>query len=358
MAALLLAGQAVAQTDEQERAAEARDRELWREEAAEREAEFAERMREAEERLAEAAAQVAELSAERLGSVANTERHFEFKFSDKPRVGVTFESEGDVPVDGIEITGVTPGSAGEEAGLRAGDVITSVNGESLAADTAGEAAMRLLEFMEGVEHGDTIEVEYLRDGKSGRLVVEPRPVPPEAWARALAPRMPDVPGALAAPDVIREFTFRGQPWRGVWGNMELVELSAGLGRYFGTDEGLLVVSAPKKNAFRLEDGDVILSIDGRAPSTVNHCMRILGSYEPGEKLVLDIMRDKQRSTLEVEVPDDRTSRHLPWLLRPAPAVAVPSVPKLAPLPAKLPARLPLIAPPPVHPPAPGSPEKT
>ena len=57
-----------------------------------------------------------------------------------------------------------------------------------------------------------------------------------------------------------------------------------------------------------KEGDVILKIDGRKPSSVNHCMRILGSYQPGEKLVLNIMRDKQQETIEIEVPDDRTSQ--------------------------------------------------
>lgn len=344
VATLLLAGQAIAQSSEQERAAEAREREAARHEAVEREVELAERMREAEERLAEAAAKVAELSAERLGRVGVDEKRFRFAFSDKPRVGVTFEAKGEDPVEGIRINGVTPGSAAEEAGLRAGDIVTAVDGISLAADSADEATRRLLDFMDGVEEGDTIEVEYLRDGKAGRVEVEPRPVSPEAWAFALSPGTVNIEGPALAPDIVREFAFRGRPWRGTWGNMELVELSEGLGRYFGTDEGLLVVSAPKTNAFRLEDGDVILSIDGRAPSSVNHCMRILGSYEPGEKLVLDIMRDKQRSTIEVEVPDDRTSLNVPRLPGPLPPSAQPSAEPVAPVLAPEPPSVPVVAP--------------
>jgi len=37
-------------------------------------------------------------------------------------------------------------------------------------------------------------------------------------------------------------------------------------------------------------------------------VRILGSYQPGETMKLEIMRDKRRRTLTVEVPDDRQSR--------------------------------------------------
>jgi S1-C subfamily serine protease len=92
-----------------------------------------------------------------------------------------------------------------------------------------------------------------------------------------------------------------------WGDMELVELNEGLGRYFGTDSGLLVVSAPKSDSFKLQDGDVIMSIDDREPTSVSHAMRILASYQPGESLELNIMRDKRRQTLNIELPDDRTS---------------------------------------------------
>ncbi len=102
------------------------------------------------------------------------------------------------------------------------------------------------------------------------------------------------------------------------GDLELVELNEGLGRYFGTDKGLLVVKAPKSDAFDLQDGDVIQNIDGREPKGVRHALRILGSYAAGEKLKLGIMRDKKRRTIDVEIPVDYHGR-----LRPGrgPAVA-------------------------------------
>ncbi len=72
------------------------------------------------------------------------------------------------PVEGVQLLGVSPGGAAEEAGLRSGDVVTSINDESLTAGSSQEANAKLLDFMQGVEEGDTLEVEYLRDGKSGR----------------------------------------------------------------------------------------------------------------------------------------------------------------------------------------------
>jgi hypothetical protein len=134
--------------------------------------------------------------------------------------------------------------------------------------------------------------------------------------------MPDV-----SVDVKRHLLF---DWSSAgWGDMELVELNEGLGRYFGTDDGLLVVRAPTTGTLKLEDGDVIQKIDGRTPSSVRHAMRILGSYQAGEKLTLDIMRDKKRRTLDVEIPDDRSSMLLPGAAPEARPAAAPVGPRLA-----------------------------
>ena len=117
-----------------------------------------------------------------------------------------------------------------------------------------------------------------------------------------------------------------------FGEMEMVELNESLGRYFGTDSGLLIVKAPKDNAFLLQDGDVIKSIDGRTPKDLFHAVRILSSYESGEIVNIKIMRDKRQQTLTVEVPDDRVS-----LI--APDIAVAPVLGAAPVIGSVPAEL-------------------
>jgi S1-C subfamily serine protease len=322
-AALLFASPSIAQND---RESTARDAELA-------EAEFAERMRAAEERLEEAARRVAELSTERLGQIsrgtAEGIQRYAFEFSNRPRIGVTIGEYGDgKPVEGVSVIGVTPGSAAADSGFRAGDIITSVNGESMSADSSEVANLRLLDFMKGVEEGDKLDIEYLRDGNVGRVEVEPRVVDANVFAWMPEGRVPPAMEIPIAPEMVERFRYSFGGWRGTWGDMELVELTEGLGRYFGTDSGLLVISAPKSNQFKLQDGDVIQKIDGREPSSVNHCMRILGSYQPGEKLVLDIMRDKRPETIEIDVPDDRSSHRL----RPP----RPTTPAAAPLPVRPP----------------------
>lgn len=321
LAVLLLAGAAFAQNEEDERLREAEARE----------AELDRRLAEAEERLAEAARQIAEITTGRLPRIKEIEKRFEF--SDKPRLGVMIDGEREAgTVDGVTIVGVTPGSAASDAGLRTGDVLTSVNGESLRADSADVANKRLLDFMDGVEEGDLLKVEYLRDGKAGSVEVEPRMVEPRvfAWKGDADPDF-KVPRVLRAPGGMENFRMDfGFPWAGTGlGELELVELNEGLGRYFGTDKGLLVISAPKSDAFELEDGDVIQSIDGREPKDARHAMRILSSYQGGEKLRLGIMRDKKKRTLEIEIPVDKQGALFDGfepVIRPAKAPILPSAP--------------------------------
>ena len=330
-AVLLLAGPAIAQSDDE---AAAREAAAVTREVEAREEEVARRLREAEARMAEAARQIAELTSERLPQIHRIERRLELVDSGRPRLGVTIGNDDAGPVEGVRVMGVTPGSAASEAGLRAGDILTSVNGETLSAENADAANDKLLDFMDGVEEGDTIDVQYLRDGKVGQVEVEPQVVEMNMFAflgEGMPRGAPGAPGVHVMPDVSvdvkRHLLF---DWSSAgWGDMELVELNEGLGRYFGTDDGLLVVRAPTTGTLKLEDGDVIQKIDGRTPSSVRHAMRILGSYQAGEKLTLDIMRDKKRRTLDVEIPDDRSSMLLPGAAPEARPAAAPVGPRLA-----------------------------
>ena len=66
--------------------------------------------------------------------------------------------------------------------------------------------------------------------------------------------------------------------------------------------------APKGDVYKLQEGDVILTIDGREPSNGSHATRILRSYQPGEKLTLRIMRDRKPIDMEVTLPEDDRAR--------------------------------------------------
>src|SRR5690242_11217905 len=92
------------------------------------------------------------------------------------------------------------------------------------------------------------------------------------------------------------------PLRRPAGTMELITLTPRLGSYFGTDHGVLVARAPMHGVLKLQDGDVILSIGGRTPASSSQAIRILTSYDPGEKIRLVMMREHHRMDVTATMP--------------------------------------------------------
>jgi S1-C subfamily serine protease len=200
--------------------------------------------------------------------------------------------------DGVPVVGVSPDGAAAQAGLQAGDVLVSIDGKALKAEGDRSPQQVLMEHMQGVNPGDKVALEYRRDGKTTKVDVVTRPFAPPGFGGVMR-AMPLPEGFL--PDVsgpVRDF-FRGA---GVFGDIDLVPVTPKLGQYFGTDKGLLVLRAPRDSRLGLEEGDVIVDIAGRVPSGPDHAMRILGSYQAGEKLVINVLRMKKKVAVSIDVP--------------------------------------------------------
>ncbi|WP_230081696.1 S1C family serine protease [Aeromicrobium senzhongii] len=75
-------------------------------------------------------------------------------------------SEDQVTTTGAEISEVSAGSAGEKAGLKAGDIVTKVDGNPISSNGALVATVR------GYRPGDTIDLTVLRDGKTRNISVK------------------------------------------------------------------------------------------------------------------------------------------------------------------------------------------
>lgn len=77
---------------------------------------------------------------------------------------------------GVKVTRIVGGGAGEASGLKAGDVIVSVNGTKMADPAAFVAAART------INGGDKLNIRYIRDGKEsttrGTMVERPRETEP------------------------------------------------------------------------------------------------------------------------------------------------------------------------------------
>jgi S1-C subfamily serine protease len=224
---------------------------------------------------------------------------------------------------GAYVDAVTPGGPADAAGIRSGDIITRLDGKSVLAGGAAEGGdrerqslpgLRLIELAARLEPGDTVPVEYRR-GKERRTASvvtadEPDLVTRDGDHFTFALRGPEVVGGarvVPSPDLIDRLEMAGPHWQffsgSPLGRLELAPLNADLGRYFGTEEGVLVISVPKDSALGLRGGDVVLQVDGREPSGPSHLLRILRSYEAGESFKLDIMRDRKRQTVTARIGD-------------------------------------------------------
>lgn len=241
----------------------------------------------------------------------------------RARLGIMVDIRANPDHDklGATVSDVVDDSPADKAGLKAGDIVTRFNETPLGGvkadrDSESGPGQKLVELAHKLAPGDTVRLEYRRDGASQKVTVvaEERP---QFSERSFRLEMPDM-GRFSMPDM-REFPMphregegegegQGGPgdFRFFWfgrgaGDLDLTDMNEGLGEYFGTSHGVLVLTPPR-DSIPLKAGDVILNIDGREPKSAAHALRILRSYEQGETVKVEIMRQKKRQTVSWTVP--------------------------------------------------------
>ncbi|HYK25002.1 MAG TPA: PDZ domain-containing protein [Steroidobacteraceae bacterium] len=271
------------------------------------------RLEAAQAQLESAAREVAELSAERGGAfVRQYSRIYGgvAPFEDgRGRAIIGVQVENASGGAGARVVDVSPGGPAAEAGIRPDDVITSVNGSEVKGDDAARQVARMLRDL---KPESKVRVEVSRNGKAQQFTLTARRGPgfmffgpgPGAPAMPAAPAPPAPPALAFGPGSMSFFLTRG-----ALADMELATLSPRLGNYFGTDKGVLVVRAPAEGALKLQDGDVILSIDGREPTSGQHATRILTSYQPGEKIELRVIRERKHLDIATTMPGEAQRRN-------------------------------------------------
>lgn len=243
------------------------------------------------------------------------------------RLGVLVDLTTDAGRDsvGARIAGVTPGGAADRAGVHTDDIVLRVNGTRLVGGSAGGSArregdaeqsapgLRLIEIASRLDAGDTVRLDLRRDNRPLTLTFQAGESDVDVMVRQFGDGM-----AFAVPNL--QYDLRNglqhilpragiaTPGRvavrigGPLADLELVKVNPGLAEYFGTSEGLLVVDAPSDSSLNLRAGDVILGIGGRRPTSPAQALRILGTYEPGENVVFEVMRQKRRATVNGKMP--------------------------------------------------------
>lgn len=340
------AREALRQAQEEAREAARTLAELSRLEAQERREEARVRARVMTERQRE--------MSERQRELRDRSFAYSYAFGNRAVIGIVMSE--DTKTNGVRLAGVTPGSAASEAGLKTGDRIVAVNGERVDDQKYAKVALAEANALIGeLEEGDTVMLTYVRDGnefqveleaktmnRSDFAVIAPRaPFPDgdiefhdgdwefyseewqafgeqwqdfaeqyaelaadgaQSWSFSVRPSAPIPPSAPVAPVApvlaIPDFMVLGRGWQG----LELSELNPDLGRYFGTDTGVLVVAAEGLETIDLRGGDVIIDVEDEPVDTPRDVMRQLRRVDPGDTFTMRIMRDRDRITLNAIAP--------------------------------------------------------
>ncbi|MDH4043212.1 MAG: PDZ domain-containing protein [Gemmatimonadota bacterium] len=241
----------------------------------------------------------------------------------RPRLGVIVKTDRDVTTDsiGAVVEGVTPDGPAAKAGLEAGDIVVTFDGKALGAKT-GSAGERLIDLARELEEGDTVRVAIRRGKDAKTVVIVPEALDDLSYAYGFQMERTDSAMKAAQRAMERamvveprlEMLREGNAWTvrigQRWSDMELTTLDAELGTYFGATEGLLVVRAPKDGLLGLKSGDVIRRIGGRVPTSPSQATRIFRSYEPGDEIRIEIMRNKSPQEVKAIVP--QPERGLFW----------------------------------------------
>ena len=263
---------------------------------------------------------------ERLGMLA----------SRRARLGVSVKLRApETDSIGAFVQAIAPNGPAARAGLRSGDIITNLNGYSLVGPgrdfDRGESppGIRLTEIAALIVQGDTVPVEFRRGAQRHTILVTAGDDPALAWVSPegfwgyVAGDNP-VEAMRSAEDGMRR-TVVGDGTRdslrlrmevlppgfsrerlpapmmflmgSALADLELAPMNPGLGRYFGTTAGILVISVPESSLLGLKPGDVVQRVDGRALAGPAHLLRILRSYDSGEPIRFDIVRMKKRKTI-------------------------------------------------------------
>lgn len=315
--------------------------------------------------LARAAARMAEVAREHAGAGALAARQAAEAMA-RPVLGVLLAPD-DGP--GAYVSGVTPGGPAAEAGLRSGDRLLSINGTPIMGSSGELRVENTRKLVGALDAGTAATIGYQRDGREHSVEVAPR-----ARTAMMVFDRDDLAGMIGDFDlapldaeslrtitesvriddgrITREITraldaagFENCPGEGCrapmlmsalrWSGLNLASVDARLGRYFGTDRGVLVLSSGGLEG--LEPGDVILEVDGTAVADPRDVMSALRDRPEGAPVAIAYLRDRSRATTEVAVPKVRSLR----IPAPPPPPARPGAP------AK-----PAAAPPPPEPPRP------
>ena len=235
---------------------------LGAETSVEERSELEARLDQARQEVQESARRLAEVLKEQMADNPEEKVAEWFSLDTGGELGVMINSDDDQ--GGVLLMEVSPGGGADLAGLKPGDRLLMIDGVQLDGEGGVEA---LLDHMNTVDAGQEVAVVALRDGESKAVTVVTQPRSMRAYVGSV------LDGLNVSEELIDPLRQRVQESPGT----RLIDLDAGLGAYFGVDQGVLVLNALEDGA--LKSGDVVLSVDGEAVTTASEARKAIADHE-------------------------------------------------------------------------------
>jgi len=234
-------------------------------------------------------------------------------------VGILFSENEDGQV---EVNDVEKDSPAELAKIKEGDILVAIDGKKIAGAPMVRSEIR------GRKPGQDVKIDLLRDDKTVEAKVKLGEYPEAEAKRELEarfprlfppPAVPAVPATEAAPKpekapkAPRVLAERYGTWP-VWEKRKYIgvymeSLNRELLEFFGVKEesGLLVNRLTKDGPAEkagVKVGDVVVRVDGKKVETVGGLSELIQDKKKGDKVKLEIIRDRKPLTIEVEVSEE------------------------------------------------------
>lgn len=214
----------------------------------------------------------------------------------------------------VEVNDVEEESPAELARLKKGDVLLKLDGKKIA------SAQAFVSDVRNKKPGQDITLDVERKGTAVEAKVKLGEYPEGEAQRELALRFPRlfVPppprGEMEAPPMPEK---PPAPMQRAWPQWEkrkyigiyLEAINKEMLAYFGVKEesGLLVNSVTKGGPAEkagIKVGDVIVRADGKKVASVYDLSALIQDKKKGDKVKLDLVRDKKPTSLEIEVEEE------------------------------------------------------
>jgi serine protease Do len=193
---------------------------------------------------------------------------------------------------GVEVVKVEPGSPAESAGIKAGDVLLSYNGENIL------GARQLGRLVSETPEGRRVKIQLWREGKTQSVaatLAESRPA--HVFPTDLSMQAPDI--RIAMPDIPNALLV----WKTGALGVECEPVDEQLAEYFGVKQGVLVRSVEKGSAADkagLRAGDVVTAVGERSVSTPRDVMVYLRAQRrSGKPVRMALMREHKQLTVSI-----------------------------------------------------------